>query len=192
MNKFYDPELSYFWSNPQEVFLLLLCYKPRNNTLKINKAYRRFIRKNYSTSSTMNQNSKVTKDSKYTLSVSNDNISEKEEFKFDIESLKYIEGQRVTLHKHHFPKLEEIKMFNPSNVALEHDVEFELSEENYKENDIENMRTLLLDKNLTPRNFRTGSGINTIEFKTAINTFLSGGNERSDRRFAQLEISNRR
>lgn len=132
----------------------------------------------------------MTKNSKYTLSASNDNISEKEEFKSDIESLKYIEGQRVTLHKHQFPKLEEIKMFNPSDVVLDHEIEFELSEENYKENDIENMRTLLFDKNLTPRNLRTGSAINTIEFKTAINTFLSGGNERSDRRFVQLDRSN--
>jgi hypothetical protein len=125
--------------------------------------------------------------------VSNQNISEKEELKSDVESLKYIDGCKLTLYKHQFPKLEEIKMYSPSDDVLGHEIEFEISEENYWEKDYENTRTLALDhKILTPRIFITGSGINTIEFKTAINTYLSGGNERSEKRFGQLERSMRR
>jgi hypothetical protein len=47
MTKFYDVGQSYLWSNDHDVCLLLLSYKPRNKSLKINKAYREYLRKSY-------------------------------------------------------------------------------------------------------------------------------------------------
>lgn len=90
----------------------------------------------------------------------------------ETESIKYLNTQQVIVHKYTLPKLKQNRKFTNSDDDVE--LEGSPSYTNSKSahwNDVSIEKRPLTPNGLT---FRTSSGINTLEYKTALNEFLSG------------------
>lgn len=92
------------------------------------------------------------------------------------ESEKYLEKWKVTVYKHQYPRIEETKSGHKEQHQFDHELMFENSDGDLKIQNSDASKCVSIEKSsLTPTrlNYKTSSGINSLDFKTAITEFLS-------------------
>lgn len=106
------------------------------------------------------------------------------------ESEKFIENWKVTVYKHQYPPLKEIQKDPEFELKFDHELELESCWEDFTNQLSEISKDASFEKEtMTPHrlNYKASSGVNTLEFKTAFNDFLSGNFNDTEHRFITLE-----
>ncbi|CAI2386325.1 unnamed protein product [Moneuplotes crassus] len=210
MTTFYDSKESYFWQNAYDLFLIMLNFSPIASNRRIHRDFKSYVRKSssHSPASNLKDRSNSTSDSQIRFVKESCTSSEMKvkierkgtsksfitkheseiEEKSDPKSIQYIEDTQVLVYKHQFPKINECTEFKLSDIENDDQVEYALSEEKNLLN-YENK-----EPTLTPESqwYKSKSEAQTLEFKTALNTFLSGNCDKEEKKFDKFSSTSPR